>query len=131
MHFHSPFVGAVHSTVGKSKNSRANRLRGCRARVSSLVGADYSSVLVRKHAGIRGGVPPSRSRLRTSRCAIRSTAAAWSERVTRQAGQRRGAGVIAMTEGRLLTVIALSTWFVAVRIGMTVPVLPGPETAIT
>jgi hypothetical protein len=51
--------------------------------------------------------------------------------VTRQAGQRRGAGVIAMTEGRLLTVIALSTWFVAVRIGMTVPVLPGPETAIT
>ena len=95
------------------------------------VGADYSSVLVRKHAGIRGGVPPSRSRLRTSRCAIRSTAAAWSERVTRQAGQRRGAGVIAMTEGRLLTVIALSTWFVAVRIGMTVPVLPGPEPAIT
>jgi transposase len=95
------------------------------------VGADYSSVLVRKHAGIRGGVPPSRSRLRTWRCAIRSTAAAWSERVTRQAGQRRGAGVIAMTEGRLLTVIALSTWFVAVRIGMTVPVLPGPEPAIT
>ena len=47
------------------------------------------------------------------------------------AGQRRGAGVIAMTEGRLLTVIALSAWFVAVRIGMTVPVLPGPEPAIT
>jgi len=42
------------------------------------VGADYSSVLVRKHAGIRGGVLPSRFRLRTSRCAIRSTAAAWS-----------------------------------------------------
>jgi len=96
-----------------------------------VVGADYSSVLVRMHAGIRGGVPPSRSRLRTSRCAIRSTAAAWSERVIRQAGQRRGAGVIAMTEGRLLTVIALSTWFVAVRIGMTVPGLPGPEPAIT
>jgi len=42
------------------------------------VGADYSSVLVKKHAGIRGRVPPSRSRLRTSRCAIRSTAPAWS-----------------------------------------------------
>jgi hypothetical protein len=42
------------------------------------------------------------------RCAIRSTAAAWPERVTRQAGQRRGTGVIAMTEGRLPTVIALS-----------------------
>jgi hypothetical protein len=47
-----------------------------------------------------------------------------------QPGQRRGAGVIAMTEGRLPTAIALSTWFVAVRIEMTVPLRPGPEPAI-
>jgi hypothetical protein len=54
MHFHSPFVGAVHSAVGKSKNSRANRLRGCRARVSSLL-ARPDAILCATDRGVRAG----------------------------------------------------------------------------
>ena len=84
----------------------------CSPAIHDVVGADYSPVRVMKHAW---------------RGAAQSASSADME----VAGQRRGAGVIAMTEGRLPTVIALSTWFVAVRIGMTVPVLPGPEPAIT
>jgi hypothetical protein len=73
----------------------------------------------------------SRSRAWRGVPARRAVIAPPRQHPARGSRRRCGYGVIAMTAGKDPTLIGLSAWLVAVRIGVTVPALPGAESSTT